>query len=106
MIRTLSFSKEVTKFIFDNIKEVKSHVDPCEIRVKRPVFKDKPTEIKHPFFYVPSSSQEICLLGTEEEVTNGQKKLIEFYEYRPDAPPLNVQSLCFLLPAFFSKEVS
>lgn len=71
VIRTLSFTKEVTKFIFDNIKEVKSHVDPCEIRVKRPVFKDKPTEIKHPFFFVPSSSQEICLLGTEEEVAAG-----------------------------------
>jgi hypothetical protein len=71
IIRTLSFSKEVTKFIFDNIKEVKSHVDPCEIRVKRPNFKEKPTEIKHPFFFVPNFTQELCLLGTEEEVANG-----------------------------------
>ena len=54
VIRTLSLSKEVTKFIFDNIKEVKSHVDPCEIRVKRPNFKEKPTEIRHPFFFVPN----------------------------------------------------
>ena len=71
VIRTISLNKEVTKFIFDNIKEVKSHADPCEIRVKRPNFKDKPTEIKHPFFFVPNFAQEICLLGTEEEVAKG-----------------------------------
>lgn len=32
--------------------------------------------------------------------------MIEFYEYRTDAPPLNATSLSFLLPQFFSKEVA
>jgi hypothetical protein len=45
------------------------------------------------------------LLGTEEEVAEGQRKLIEFYNFRADAPPININSLCFLLPAFFAKEV-
>lgn len=31
--------------------------------------------------------------------------MIEYYEFRVDAPPLHVNHLCFLLPAFFSKEV-
>ena len=47
-IRTLSVTKEESKFILDNIKEVKSQIDPCEIRVKRHL-KDK-GDIKHPFF--------------------------------------------------------
>ena len=34
-IRTLAVTKEESKFILDNIKEVKSQIDPCEIRVKR-----------------------------------------------------------------------
>ena len=34
-IKTLSVTKEESKFILDNIKEVKSQIDPCEIRVKR-----------------------------------------------------------------------
>ena len=53
--RTISLNKEVTKFILENIKEIKSMIDPCEIRVKRAPFKDKKTfdDIKHPFFTVP-----------------------------------------------------
>lgn len=39
--RTLTLNRETIKFILDNIKEVKSLVDPCEIRVRRPNFKEK-----------------------------------------------------------------
>lgn len=34
-LRTLSVTKEESKFILDNIKEIKAQVDPCEVRVKR-----------------------------------------------------------------------
>jgi len=34
--RTISLQRDVAKFILDNIKEIKSMIDPCEIRVKRP----------------------------------------------------------------------
>jgi len=53
VIRTLCVSKEESKFILDNIKEVKSLIDPCEIRVKR-YLKDK-GDIRHPFFFVPNA---------------------------------------------------
>lgn len=51
--RTISLQRDVAKFILDNIKEIKSMIDPCEIRVKRPNLKEKQTDIKHPFFTVP-----------------------------------------------------
>jgi hypothetical protein len=54
--RTISLNREVSKFILDNIKEIKSLIDPCEIRVKRSNFKDKPSDSKHPFFTVPITS--------------------------------------------------
>lgn len=72
LLRTLSLNKEVCKFTLDNIKEVKSLIDPCEIRIRR--MKEK-GDIKHPFFFVPNTSQEICLIGSEEEVKSGEKKL-------------------------------
>ena len=51
--RTIALNRDVAKFILDNIKEIKSMIDPCEIRVKRANFKDKQSDIKHPFFTVP-----------------------------------------------------
>ena len=61
-IKTLSVTKEESKFLLDNIKEIKSQIDPCEIRIKRHL-KEKP-EIKHPFFYSPNISRDVCLIGT------------------------------------------
>lgn len=51
--RTIQMNREVTKFILENIKEIKSMIDPCEIRVKRTIINVKPQDIKHPFFTVP-----------------------------------------------------
>jgi len=87
--RTISLQRDVAKFILDNIKEIKSMIDPCEIRVKRPNLKEKQTDIKHPFFTVPIMTQEICLIGNLNEIKAGEQKLFEFCEYRSDSPPLN-----------------
>lgn len=69
-IRTLSLTKEESKFILDNIKEVKSQIDPCEIRVKRQM-KEK-SDIRHPFFYSPNLSRDVCLIGTQSEVEKAE----------------------------------
>lgn len=47
-------------------------IDPCEIRVKRTNFKDKLADIKHPFYTVPITQQEICLIGNSEEIKSGE----------------------------------
>jgi len=95
-IRTLSVTKEESKFILDNIKEVKSQIDPCEIRVKRQI-KEK-SDIKHPFFFSPNLSRDVCLIGTQSEIEKAEQRLYEFYTYRLDSPDLTWTSLCCLLP--------
>ena len=69
-LRTISVTKEESKFILDNIKECKSQIDPCEIRVKR-VTKEK-GDIKHPFFYSPNLSRDVCLIGTDIELQRAE----------------------------------
>lgn len=69
-IKTLAVTKEESKFILDNIKEVKSQIDPCEVRVKRHI-KDK-SDIKHPFFFSPNQTRDVCLIGTQEEVERAE----------------------------------
>ena len=96
--RTISLNKDVAKYILDNIKEIKSLIDPCEIRVKRQAFVKEKQEIKHPFYTVPLTTQEICLIGNVEEVRCGEQKLFDFCEYRHDAPAVDVTTLSFLLP--------
>ena len=102
-IRTLSVTKEESKFILDNIKECKAQIDPCEIRVKR-VLKEK-GDIKHPFFYSPNLSRDVCLIGTEAEVERAEQRLYEFYTYRNDSPELTRTSLCCLLPALLREDI-
>lgn len=103
--RTISLQRDVAKFILDNIKEIKSMIDPCEIRVKRPNLKEKQTDIKHPFFTVPIMTQEICLIGNLNEIKAGEQKLFEFCEYRSDSPPLNSTQLTFLLPLLLKSDL-
>lgn len=57
----------------DNVKVIKSDIDPCEIRVKRMVREWK--DLRHPFYYLPNYFREVVLIGTKEEVENGEEKL-------------------------------
>jgi recombinational DNA repair protein RecR len=66
--KTIQMNREVTKYILENIKEIKSMIDPCEIRVKRTIVSAKPQDIKHPFFIVPMTQQDICLIGNLDEI--------------------------------------
>jgi hypothetical protein len=97
-------NRDATKYILENIKEIKSMIDPCEIRVKRSIISAKPQDIKHPFFTVPITQQDICLIGNAEEIKSGEQKLYEFCEYKHDSPPLNNTTLTFLLPIQFKHE--
>lgn len=98
-LRTLNLPKDVGKYILENIKEIKSLIDPCEIRVKRPQLLTTLKEIRHPFYFVECGKQtEICLIGSRDEVRSGEQKLLDFCEYRTDAPPSNLHTLPFLLP--------
>jgi hypothetical protein len=97
--RTISLHKDLSKFILDNIKEIKSLIDPCEIRVKRTLIPKDKTEMKNPFYTLPMTTFEVCLIGTSEEVKIGERKLFDFCDYRQDAPAADITSLYFLLPS-------
>lgn len=57
----------------DNVKEIKTKVDPCEMRVRKSdrVWKD----MRHPFFYVPNYLREVVFIGTKDEIVQAEKKL-------------------------------
>ena len=101
-VRTLHITKDESNFIFVNIKEVKSFIDPCEIRVKRTA-KEK-AEINHPFYQVPNLSREVCLIGSEAELNRAEQRIYEFYTMRRDAPDITKTSLCFLIPIMLHGE--
>jgi len=55
----------------EGIKDIKSQLDPCEIRVKRANKDTK--DLKHPFYYIPNNLREVILIGTQEEINVGEK---------------------------------
>ena len=57
----------------DNIKEIKTQVDPCEIRVKRMMREWK--DLRHPFYYLPNYLREVILIGSKDEVELADDKL-------------------------------
>jgi hypothetical protein len=95
-VKTFFITKEEQQFLLLNIKEVKQHIDPCEIRVKR-VYKEK-SESHHPFLALPNLSREVCLIGTTIELARAEERLFELYSMRADSPDLTRTSICFLIP--------
>ena len=59
--------------VMDNVKEIKSLVDPCEVRIKQneKMWKD----LRHPFLYLPNYLRDIILIGTNEEINVAERKL-------------------------------
>jgi len=47
----------------DNVKHVKSLVDPAELRVKKSRDRDW-KDLRHPFYYVPNFFREMVFTGT------------------------------------------
>jgi hypothetical protein len=46
----------------ENVKELKSMLDPCEVRIKQNerIWKD----LRHPFLFLPNYLRDIILIGT------------------------------------------
>ncbi len=60
----------------DHVKEVKVHVDPCEIRIKKVTREWK--DLRHPFYYLPNYSREMVLIGSIREIEDAEKLLERF----------------------------
>jgi len=56
----------------NNVKEIKSLVDPCELRIRQ---SDKQArDLRHPFLYLPNYLRDIILIGTFKEIAIAEKK--------------------------------
>ncbi len=84
----------------DNVKDIKTKVDPCELRVRRNVREWK--DMRHPFYYVPNYLREVVFIGTREEIAEGEKKMEEYLnKNRPPDYKKGTQQLSYLLPISF-----
>ena len=72
-MKSILIQKVDCKFVMNNVKEIKSQVDPCEVRIKQNerIWKD----LRHPFLYLPNYLRDIILIGTQEEIKIAEKKL-------------------------------
>lgn len=121
-IKTLSFSKEESKFVLLHIKEIKVKVNPCEIRVRltnqnsngtltsfnsnsNKYQPSKDEEIKHPIFCTVHYSRDVCLIGTEKEIKSAEQLLWDFFATKVDSPNLSKVSVCFLLPTYLRGDI-
>mmetsp|Transcript_29453 Transcript_29453/g.21906 ORF Transcript_29453/g.21906 Transcript_29453/m.21906 type:complete len:256 (-) Transcript_29453:806-1573(-) len=99
-MRTLLFQSCDCKIIMDNVKDIKTRVDPCELRVRRNVREWK--DMRHPFYYVPNYLREVVLIGTKEEITKGERSLEDYLaKNRPIDYKKGTQQLSYLLPISF-----
>ena len=60
----------------DNVKEIKTLVDPCELRVKKMIREWK--DLRHPFYYVPNYLREVVFIGSKEEIAQAEVELDKF----------------------------
>jgi len=81
------------KKVMDNVKDIKTMIDPCELRVKKPIKEWR--DIRHPFYYIPNFFREIALIGTEAEIERGEQFLDRYLNERRGQ---KLESLSFLLP--------
>ena len=72
-MKSILIQKVDCNFVMNNVKEIKSQVDPCEVRIKQNerIWKD----LRHPFLYLPNYLRDIILIGTQEEIKIAEKKL-------------------------------
>ena len=75
-MKTIFLSMNDCRIIMDHVKEVKVHVDPCEIRIKKVTREWK--DLRHPFYYLPNYSREMVLIGSLKEIEDAEKLLERF----------------------------
>ena len=98
-MKSILTQKVDCNLVMDNVKEIKSLVDPCEVRIKpnERMWKD----LRHPFLYLPNYLREIILIGTADEIRVAERKLQGFLRQKRQGENYLVnEQLSFLLPIF------
>ena len=75
-MKSILIQKIDCDFVMDNVKQIKSIVDPCEVRIKLNEMKWK--DLRHPFLYLPNNLRDIILIGTRDEIHIAEEKLNKF----------------------------
>lgn len=79
-MKSILTQKVDCNLVMDYVKEIKSLVDPCEVRIRpnERMFKD----LRHPFLYLPNYLREIMLIGTADEIKVAERKLHGFLKQK------------------------
>lgn len=96
-MRSILIQKIDCNFLLDNVKEVKTLVDPCELRIKHNerVWKD----LRHPFLFIPNHLRDIILIGTASETEKAESKLVAFLKEKRERDGFLInQQLSLLMP--------
>lgn len=91
-------------FVMNNVKEIKSLVDPCEVRIKQSdgIWKD----LRHPFLFLPNRLRDIILIGTSDEIQNAETSLLQYLKQKREKEKYMMnQQLSFLLPIFLKDKI-
>lgn len=62
----------------DHVKEIKSLVDPCELRIRQTDARAPVKDLRHPFLYLPNYLRDIILIGTYDEIRTAERQLQGF----------------------------
>jgi len=103
-MKSILIQKIDCNFLMDNVKEIKSLVDPCEVRIKQSerIWKD----LRHPFLFLPNYLRDIILIGTIEEIQVAERKLSNFLREKRERDKYMInQQLSLLLPIFMKDHI-
>jgi len=90
-------------YVKQSICNLKTSIDPADLRLRKKDSKiDR--EIKHSFYYIPSNSRDLVIIGFDSEVKKGQAIIRDFL-LRQNTLEHN-QSLCFLCPTYLMNTIA
>jgi hypothetical protein len=90
-------------YVKQSICNLKTSIDPADVRLRKKDSKiDR--EIKHSFYYIPSNSRDLVIIGFDSEVKKGQAIIRDFL-LRQNTLEHN-QSLCFLCPTYLMNTIA
>ncbi len=90
-------------YVKQSICNLKTAIDPADARLRKKDPKSE-REIKHSFYYIPSNSRDLVIIGFDSEVKKGQAIIRDFL-LRQNTLEHN-QSLCFLCPTYLMNTIS
>jgi len=90
-------------YVKQSICNLKTSIDPADVRLRKKDHKNE-REIKHSFYYIPSNSRDLVIIGFDAEVRKGQRIIRDFLLRQNTLE--NNQSLCFLCPTYLMNTIS